>query len=190
VLFRSGADPEAYQALRAHQEMRRVAFGARSKLDVVEDLLARHRDERVLIFSEFNDAVEELGKRLCIPVIVHDTPAAERRAILERFRAGQYTKLATGRVLNEGVDVPDASVAIILSGSAVRREQAQRLGRILRPKAGQAILYELVTTGTHEHGVAQRRAVTPPASGPSLRERLGLPVPTQSLMGDAADATG
>jgi superfamily II DNA or RNA helicase len=157
VLRRSGADPMAYDALRAHQEARRIAFGARSKLAAVEELLERHRDERVLIFSEYNAAVEELGRRLCIPVIVHDTPPAERRAILERFRAGRYTKLATGRVLNEGVDVPDASVAIVLSGSGTRREHVQRLGRILRPKAGAAVLYELITRDTSEPRVAKRR---------------------------------
>lgn len=157
VLRRSGSDPSAYQALRAHQEARRIAFGARSKVQAVEELLERHRDERVLIFSEHKDIVLELGRRLCIPVIVHDTPPAERRAILEKFRAGQYTKLATGRVLNEGVDVPDASVAIVVSGSGTRREHVQRLGRVLRPKAGRAVLYELVTRDTSEPRVAWRR---------------------------------
>lgn len=157
VLRRSGTDPAAYQALRAHQEARRIAFGARGKVQAVEELLHRHRDERVLIFSEYNDVVRELGRRLCIPVIVHDTPPAERRTILERFRAGVYTKLATGRVLNEGVDVPDATVAIVLSGSGTRREHVQRLGRVLRPKAGRAVLYELVTRDTSEPRVARRR---------------------------------
>ena len=160
VLRRSGIDPMAYAALRAHQQARRIAFGAQSKLAVVEELLERHRDERVLIFSEYNAAVEELGRRLCIPVIVHTTPPAERRAILDGFRAGRYTKLATGRVLNEGVDVPDASVAIVVSGSGTRREHIQRLGRILRPKAGGAVLYELITRGTGEPGVAKRRRAT------------------------------
>lgn len=160
VLRRSGGDPMAYAALRAHQQARRIAFGARSKLAEVEKLLVRHQNERVLIFSEYNAAVEELGRLLCIPVIVHTTPPTERRAILEKFRAGQYTTLATGRVLNEGVDVPDASVAIVLSGSGARREHIQRLGRILRPKGGTAILYELITKDTAEPGVARRRKGT------------------------------
>jgi len=162
VLRRSGGDPMAYAALRAHQQARRIAFGAKSKLAEVEALLERHRDERVLIFSEYNAAVEELGRRLCIPVIVHTTPPAERQAILERFRSGIYTKLATGRVLNEGVDVPDASVAIVLSGSSTRREYLQRLGRILRPKAGGAVLYELITRDTAEPQVAKRRRAARP----------------------------
>ena len=181
VLLRSGADPEAYAALRAHQEARRTAFGAGSKLEAVEEILARHHDERVLIFSEYNSAVEELGRRLCLPVIVHDTPGAERRIILERFRAGVYTKLATGRVLNEGVDVPDATVAVIISGSGVRREHVQRLGRILRPKAGRAVLYELVTKATNEAAVARRRREAPTARPagdgqprPSFSERVQM----------------
>jgi superfamily II DNA or RNA helicase len=173
VLRRSGNDPMAYAALRAHQAARRIAFGARSKLAAVEALLDRHHDERVLIFSEYNAAVEELGRRLCIPVIVHTTPPAERRTILEKFRAGEYTKLATGRVLNEGVDVPDASVAIVLSGSGARREYIQRLGRILRPKAGTAVLYELITKDTAEPRVARRRRSLPavPAPPPPSRPR-------------------
>lgn len=164
VLRRSGADPMAYDALRAHQHARRIAFGARSKMAVVEELLERHHDERVLIFSEYNAAVEELGRNLCIPVIVHRTPPAERRAILEKFRSGRYSKLATGRVLNEGVDVPDASIAIVLSGSGARREYVQRLGRILRPKARSALLYELVTRDTSEPEVARRRRTATPSS--------------------------
>jgi superfamily II DNA or RNA helicase len=177
VLRRSGGDPMAYAALRAHQQARRIAFGARSKLTAVEELLERHHNERVLIFSEYNAAVEELGRRLCIPVIVHTTPPAERKAILDRFRSGRYTKLATGRVLNEGVDVPDASVAIVLSGSGTRREHIQRLGRILRPKAGTAVLYELVTTDTAEPGVARRRR----GQGTGNREQDGLPATTTAI---------
>ena len=77
--------------------------------------------------------------------------------ILERFRSGQYTKLATGRVLNEGVDVPDCRIAIIVSGNSTKREYIQRLGRILRPKEGQALLYELITGGTTEEEISRRR---------------------------------
>ena len=77
--------------------------------------------------------------------------------ILERFRSGEYSKLVTGRVLNEGVDVPDCRVAIIVSGNSTKREYIQRLGRILRPKASKAMLYELVSTGTTEEAISQRR---------------------------------
>jgi superfamily II DNA or RNA helicase len=83
--------------------------------------------------------------------------AEERRLILERFREGRYMRLVTGRVLNEGVDIPDCGVAIIVSGNATRREYIQRLGRVLRPKETRATLYELVTEGTTEERVSERR---------------------------------
>ena len=89
--------------------------------------------------------------------ITYRTDPTERRAILTAFRAGRYSKLVTGRVLNEGVDVPDANVAIIASGSSATREYIQRLGRILRPKPTEAILYELITRKTSEGQSAKRR---------------------------------
>ena len=91
------------------------------------------------------------------PVSPTRHPAEERRVILERFRSGQYSKLSTGRVLNEGVDVPDCRVAIIVSGNSTKREYIQRLGRVLRPKDGEALLYELITSGTIEENMAKRR---------------------------------
>jgi superfamily II DNA or RNA helicase len=89
--------------------------------------------------------------------VTHKTPAGERKAILEGFRSGRFSKLATGRVLNEGVDLPDANVAIILSGSATKREFIQRLGRVLRPKETEAVLYEVVTVETTEVRISERR---------------------------------
>src|SRR5919206_5271857 len=96
---------------------------------------------------------------LLLPPIPSRPPAVERRLTLQRFRAGTYTKLITGRVLNEGVDVPDANVAIVVSGSATPREQIQRLGRVLRPKETEAVLYEIVARGTCEERAARARKV-------------------------------
>ena len=118
---------------------------------------ARHAGERVLVFSEYNALVEEVSQRFCIPHITHKTATEERRLILERFRDGRYLRLVTGRVLNEGVDIPDCGVAIIVSGNATRREYIQRLGRVLRPKPGEAILYELISRRTTEGKAAHRR---------------------------------
>ncbi|MGH2351658.1 MAG: DEAD/DEAH box helicase [Chloroflexota bacterium] len=160
VIWPSANDPEARAAMLAHREARRLAFNATAKTAVLIDLLRRHRGDRVLIFSEFNAVVEGLSRDLLIPCITHKTPTAERAAVLDGFRTGRFTKLATGRVLNEGVDVPDASVAIVLSGSGTRREYVQRLGRVLRPKAGQAVLYELVTEETAEVHLTRRRHKT------------------------------
>lgn len=158
VLWASARDPEARAAMLAWRAARSLAFDADAKLELLEGILARHRDERVLIFSEYNALVRDISQRFVIPSITHLTPAAERRAILDAFRDGRFTKLVSGRVLNEGVDIPDCGVAVIVSGNATPREYIQRLGRILRPKATSATLYELVTEDTtEERAAAQRR---------------------------------
>ena len=138
LIFRSGNDPAAREALLSHQAARRIALSASGKLDVVADLLGKHRDDRVLIFSEYNALVDTLGNRFCVPIVTHKTPAAERKAILDGFRAGRFSKLATGRVLNEGVDLPDANVAIILSGSATKREFYPAPGQGAPPQGGRS----------------------------------------------------
>ncbi len=157
-LIRSaGHDPGARQALRAHREARMLAMNAERKVRKVEQLLAEHRDDKVIVFSEWNVLVNDLARRLALPAITYRTHADERRAILDHFRAHRYSKLVTGRVLNEGVDVPDANVAIVVSGSSTTREYIQRLGRVLRPKPGHAHLYEVITRGTSEVKAARRR---------------------------------
>ncbi len=157
LIYMSARDPEARAAMLAWREARNIAMNAPAKYEEIEQLLRVHADDLVILFSEYNYVVDEISRRFCVPAITYKTPAEERRVILERFRAGQYTKLATGRVLNEGVDVPDCRVAIIVSGNSTKREYIQRLGRVLRPKEGQALLYELVTSGTTEEEVAKRR---------------------------------
>ncbi|MBF6590329.1 MAG: DEAD/DEAH box helicase [Ktedonobacterales bacterium] len=157
LIRRGGFDPEARRALRAHHEARLVSMNATAKIGTIEDLLRRHAHDKVLIFSEYVDMVDRISRALLIPAITYRTPPAERRAILQGFRSGALTKLVTGRVLNEGVDVPDANVAIIASGSASLREYVQRLGRVLRPKATEAQLYELISRRTTERNTSRRR---------------------------------
>jgi superfamily II DNA or RNA helicase len=157
VLWAAARDRGAREAMLAWREARALALNAPAKLALLEEIFARHAGERVLVFSEFNSVVAAIGDRFALPTITHKTPAEERRTILERFRAGRYTKLASGRVLNEGVDIPDCGVAVIVSGTATRREYIQRLGRVLRPKETRAVLYELVTEGTSEERISQRR---------------------------------
>jgi superfamily II DNA or RNA helicase len=157
LIRRAAVDPAARGALLAHHEARLIALNARAKIGMVAELLSRHRDEKVIVFSEYNAIVDRISRELVLPSITYRTPTRERRQVLENFRAGQYSKLITGRVLNEGVDVPDASVAIVVSGSSATREYIQRLGRVLRPKAAQAVLYELITRHTSEGRSAARR---------------------------------
>jgi superfamily II DNA or RNA helicase len=157
IIFMSARDPEARKAMLAWRESRNIAMNAPAKYVEIERLLRLHAQDQVILFSEYNPVVDEISRRFCLPAITYKTPAEERRAILERFRAGTYSKLVSGRVLNEGVDVPDCRVAIIVSGNSTKREYIQRLGRVLRPKAGQAWLYELVTSDTTEEDIAKRR---------------------------------
>ena len=157
ILWAGARDPEAREAMLAWRSSRSLALNAPAKLAALQEIFDRHHDERVLVFSEYNALVDEVSRMFCVPQITHRTPAEERRLILERFRSGQYSKLVTGRVLNEGVDIPDCAVAVIVSGNSTRREYIQRLGRVLRPKATRAILYELVTEATTEESVADRR---------------------------------
>jgi superfamily II DNA or RNA helicase len=157
LIRRGGFDADARRALRAHHEARLVAMNAAAKIATIEDLLRRHASDKVLVFSEYVEMVERISKALVLPAITYRTPAAERHAILAGFRSGELSKLVTGRVLNEGVDVPDATVAIVASGSASMREYVQRLGRVLRPKPTEAQLYELISRRTTERAAAQRR---------------------------------
>jgi superfamily II DNA or RNA helicase len=157
VIYMSARDSEARAAMLAWREARDIAMNAPAKYAEIERILAQHSGDQVILFSEYNYVVDQVSRRFCIPSITYKTPMEERRAILERFRSGQYSKLVTGRVLNEGVDVPDCRVAIIVSGNSTKREYIQRLGRVLRPKEGQAQLYELITSGTTEEDIARRR---------------------------------
>ncbi|MFC7059133.1 DEAD/DEAH box helicase [Halovenus salina] len=159
LVKRSGTDPRAREALLAKQRAREVMMNAARKVERLTEILDRHSDDRVLVFTAHTELVYRLSERFLLPAITHETGASERREVLERFRDGTYSRIVTANVLDEGVDVPDANVAVLLSGSGSQREFTQRLGRILRPKAdgGRALLYELVTEETAEKRVARRR---------------------------------
>ena len=98
---RAGSDPAARDALHCHQQARQVALNAEGKAAQVLSLLRRHADDRVLVFCEYTSVDDSLSHRLLLPSVTYRTPAAERRETLHRFRTGGYTKLVTGRVLNE-----------------------------------------------------------------------------------------
>jgi len=159
LVKRSGTDPRAREALLAKQRAREVMMNAERKVDELAAILERHRGDRLIVFTAHTELVYRLSERFLLPAITHETGASERREILGRFRRGEYSRVVTANVLDEGVDVPDANVAVVLSGSGSEREFTQRLGRILRPNAdgGRALLYELVTEETAEERVARRR---------------------------------
>jgi superfamily II DNA or RNA helicase len=153
--FRS---PDGRAAFQAYREQKRLALAAPAKLQFLEGLLDQHRADRILIFTYDNATVYQIARRFLVPAITHQTKTKERRAILQRFHRGDYPIVVTSQVLNEGVDVPSASVGVVLSGTGSVREHVQRLGRLLR-KYGekQAVLYEVVTRGTAEEFTSERR---------------------------------
>jgi len=157
-IMRTGRDKEARKALIARHKARLVALNSESKLNILSDILDNHRDDRVIIFTEHNDLVRRISHQFLIPSIVYTTNKNERIDILQKFKEGTYSKIVSSKVLDEGVDVPDANIGIILSGTGSKREFIQRLGRILRKKEGKtATLYEVVSRETTEVGTSYRR---------------------------------
>jgi superfamily II DNA or RNA helicase len=150
--------PKGREALAAYREQRGIALAAGRKSDLLWDILRRHAGERVLVFTQDNAMAYRLGERFLLPVLTHHTKVREREEMLRLFREGAYGCLVTSKVLNEGVDVPEAAVAVVVSGSGTVREHVQRLGRILRASPGKrAILYELVSADTSERNLNERR---------------------------------
>ena len=146
------------QAFLAYREQKTIAQASGAKLRLLDDLMERHRRDRVLVFTHDNATVYEISRRLLIPAITHQTKVKERHALLSGFNDGTYPFLVTSKVLNEGVDVPEANVGIVLSGSGSVREHVQRLGRILRRgKDKRALLYEVVAEDTAEEYTSRRR---------------------------------
>jgi superfamily II DNA or RNA helicase len=154
----SARSQEGRRAMLAYRESKRIALGTDSKLRVLGELLGRHRRDKVLVFTAENEMVYRISRRFLVPAITHETGVKERRQWLEAFNRGEVLALATSKVLNEGVNIPDASVAVVLSGSGSTREHVQRLGRILRKLPGkEATLYEVVTQDTTEEHISRRR---------------------------------
>jgi superfamily II DNA or RNA helicase len=154
----STRSPEGRRAMQGYRRQRELAHTAPAKLEWVERLLHRHRHDRTILFTEDNATCYALSRRFLIPAITHQTKVKERSAILKGLMGNTYSAVATSKVLNEGVDVPDANVAIVVSGSGSVREHVQRLGRVLRKKEGKlATLYELVTVDTGEAYTSERR---------------------------------
>ncbi|MGB5594375.1 MAG: DEAD/DEAH box helicase family protein [Crocosphaera sp.] len=148
------------RAMLAHRQAKEIAAGTEGKLRVLTELVCEHYQDSLLIFTNDNATVYRISQEFLIPAITHQTPVKERHEILTRFREGIYKSLVTSHVLNEGVDVPEVKVAIIISGTSSAREYVQRLGRILRKGKGKnklATLYEVVAEDTSEERTSARR---------------------------------
>lgn len=148
------------RAMLAHREAKDISLCTEGKLRVLAELIGEHYPERTLIFTNDNATVYRISQEFLIPALTHQTPVKERHNILTQFKEGTYKIIVASHVLNEGVDVPDARIAIILSGTGSIREYVQRLGRVLRKgsqKDKLAILYEVVSEDTSEERTSKRR---------------------------------
>ncbi|MCP4111472.1 MAG: hypothetical protein GY749_39080 [Desulfobacteraceae bacterium] len=155
---RSDYDPGARRAKVAELKLKEIVNQARAKLDILEQLLREHYNRQMLVFTAHNRFAYTISRQYLIPVITHQTKAAERKTILENFQSRAYRAIVTTRVLNEGVDVPAAKIAVVLGGTAGAREYIQRLGRVLRKQDNiEAVLYEVIVRKTVDEGIAQRR---------------------------------
>ena len=157
LIMRSGFDPEARAAVLARNLAFKIALNSAAKINFLAEQLKQVK-EKTLIFTLHNDTVYQISKRFLVPAITHQTPEKERREILQKFKSGEYMAIVTSQVLDEGVDIPSASLGIILSGTGSPREYIQRLGRVLRKQEGKvAHLIEVVSRATSETNISLRR---------------------------------
>ncbi|GAA1943285.1 DNA repair helicase XPB [Microbacterium aquimaris] len=154
------ADERLEYAAAADDDRYRMAATAPAKVDVVRDLVARHAGERILIIGQYLEQIDTLSDALDAPKITGKTPVDEREELYQAFREGEISVLVVSKVANFSIDLPEASVAIQVSGSfGSRQEEAQRLGRLLRPKTSghTASFYTLIARDTVDQDFAQNR---------------------------------
>lgn len=162
----------------------RLAATSGVKLRAVHKILAMHPDEPTLIIGAYIDQIEEIGERLGVPVIDGKTPNTKREKLFQQFRDGELSTLVVSKVANFSIDLPSASVAIQVSGTfGSRQEEAQRLGRILRPKpnGGGAFFYTIVARDTldAEYAAHRQRFLAEQGYGYRIVDAFDLPDPPQ-----------
>ncbi|ETR70614.1 MAG: Helicase domain containing protein [Candidatus Magnetoglobus multicellularis str. Araruama] len=157
-LYKTSQSQRGRDAFKAYLLQKQLSQASCAKQEKIWQLVQSHPKDRIIIFTQDNDMAYRIGKQFLWPVLTHNTKIKERTHFLDQFRKGTYSIMVTSKVLNEGVDVPEANVGIIVSGSGSIREHVQRLGRLLRPGEGKnAVLYELISKDTGEYFVNQRR---------------------------------
>lgn len=153
-------DRRAIQALKVHGRLRQIVHKAKNKLKAVREIVNREllRGSKILVFTQYVDQAVELGNILNAPVLTGETDKRERRRALEEFKRGNARVLVVTTVGDEGLDIPEVNVGIIVTGTSSRRQFVQRLGRLLRPRPGkEARMYEIIVKGTSEEFVSRRR---------------------------------
>lgn len=154
----SGKDPEARRAQKAFLAKKAIEDRAEEKLRVLEDLFRLHAGERVIVFAGSNAMARAVSLRFLVPCLLSHCGKRERQEVLEGLRDGTYPALVANRVLDEGVDLPEAKVAVVIGGMSSTRQAKQRLGRILRRRGDRrATLYEVVCADTNEETRSRKR---------------------------------
>jgi superfamily II DNA or RNA helicase len=150
--LRGAAGSEAgRRAIAAWSRARRLLAYPEGKRDLLGSLLDRHRTDRVMVFVGDNDTAYRVAREFLVMPLTCDIGRKERASVLESFRVGALRALVSARVMNEGIDVPEANVGIVVAGRMGGREHVQRVGRVLRPREGKsALVYEMVVRGTGE----------------------------------------
>lgn len=149
---------ELEYAVATQREKHRIASENPIKIDVVKILVEKHKEDKILVIGQYLKQLEEISKVLNVPIITGKTPNSERDIIYKKFREGELRILVVSKVANFAIDLPDASMAIQVSGTfGSRQEEAQRLGRILRPKERKSTFYTLITRNTVEEEFGSNR---------------------------------
>jgi superfamily II DNA or RNA helicase len=160
LIILSGNNSNLRKALLLRNEAVDIALNSYAKIVELEKILKHHTTEKTIIFTVHTKLAYIISDRFLIPVITYRTKNEERNEILEKFKKGMYRIIVTTKVLDEGTDVPDANMGIILSGTGSKREFVQRLGRLLRPKKdveNMANLIEIISSDTSEIFTSNRR---------------------------------
>jgi DNA excision repair protein ERCC-3 len=153
-------DERLEYAMAEEREKYRIAAENSIKLDIVQQLIAKHQDDQVLVIGQYIDQLKTLAEMLNAPLLTGRTANSQREKLYERFRRGELKRLVVSKVANFAIDLPDANVAIQVSGTfGSRQEEAQRLGRILRPKTDGsfAYFYTIVTRDTRDQDFSANR---------------------------------
>jgi superfamily II DNA or RNA helicase len=184
LIAETGKEPAARQALNAYLAKKAIEDRAEEKLRVLEDIFRLHAGSPTLIFTGSNAMARDVSRRFLIPCLLNHCGKNERLEVLEGLRDGIYPALVANQVLDEGVDVPEVKVAVVIGGTASTRQAKQRLGRILR-RAGnaRAILYEVVCAATKEEDRSRKRRTSDAYQGTRHRRSQGRPAdprPAQS----------
>jgi superfamily II DNA or RNA helicase len=159
LIMMSNKSKIAREGLLARNKANEIALNSKSKVKELEKILQENKNTKTIIFTQNNKMVYYLSNKFLIPVITYKTIKDERHDVLDGFKSGRYNVVVTSKVLDEGIDVPDAELGIIVSGTGSGREFIQRLGRLLRPKhdGRKAKLIEIVSKQTREINTSTKR---------------------------------